>query len=571
MLRNLFNKLTYKSYFFATLFLYLVFAKNIVLPTPGGIGLYLSPNIISWIFISLIMSLGIWQISKNRKLLLNNIQIKVALGFLLLSIPAIYPHSNIYYYLPRIIAFGIGIIFFTVLSQFKFTHAQKISVLFILLIGVAIEAMLGALQYYILLKFDINITGYTPIAKIPYGTFTQKNVMASFMATGISLSLFLLKNTESNIATNKKPYTIFCYFCIFICTLLIVLQHSKTGYVALLLVLLFFIPRFFNSKLHNKNIFISLILGFSIGIFSNVLSEKQNKSPTLVQDKHRMTMYRVSLEMIKEKPLLGFGYGNFERNYRETYIKNMKDGKIIKAPQNSLIHPHNEILLWIIEGGIIAFLGILVILYSYISTLTLSKIQTQLPLIALITPILIHTQLEYPFYISICHYIYFIFLFWFITDATNEKKVIQLRHPISLKLISIIIPLIIIPFMLTTLHTSYLMDKYKQTGFSKNDYIHKIINKLSWNEYITITLQTESLRNGFKLKDPAKLNNYINWGKEYVKNRPREEIYQNMIIAIETLENVKMPIDYNEKQTLFTDAARLYPSNKKFVSAFYAL
>ena len=70
--------------------------------------------------------------------------------------------------------------------------------------------------------------------------------------------------------------------------------------------------------------------------------------------------------MILEKPFAGFGYGNFEKNYREFYIQGLDNGSIVKPPQNVLIHPHNEILLWVVEGGVIPLIGIILFIFSYL-------------------------------------------------------------------------------------------------------------------------------------------------------------------------------------------------------------
>lgn len=559
------NKHNITNYFFVTILFYLAIAKNLVLPTPGGIGLYLSPNIIGWVFISLMLSFGLWQISNTKKLIISHVHIKMVVGFLLLCIPAFYTHSNLYFAFPRILVLATGVAFLFALSQFRFSITQKHWLLFVLLSGIAIEAIVGLIQYYILLNFDIKIVGYTPVSNVPYGTSTQPNVMASFMATGIGLSLYLLKSSASKTINHSKLYYTFIWFCLLSTSLLLVLLQSKTGYLSFLITSLLFLPLLIKNKRHNKGIFISLLLGLCIGLFSLNSFENSEQKSNPAEDRHRSTMYHVGFDMISEKPLLGFGYGNFEKNYREAYIRSMDSGEITKPPQNILIHPHNEILLWVIEGGIVALLGIAFIVYSYICNIKLSFIREQLPVVALIIPISIHTQLEYPFYVSICSYIYFIIFFWLIIDSYPPKKELNIRNIFPVRVVSIIIPLTVIPFMLTTLHTSTLMEKYKQSDFSRAELINSIINKTSWNEYITITLHTESLKIGFKLKDINKLKNYVYWGREFVKQRPREALYQNMLIAIDTLERVNQPIDMIIKREVTTDAIRLYPENSNFL------
>lgn len=529
------------------------------MPTPGGIGLYLIPNIISWIFVSLFIALSAWQVAKKNVLIIHRTHIYLLLGILLLTIPAFYPHSNLNESLPRILALVTGLLFFTALCQFRFSNEQKNKLLFILLIGVAIEAMIGLLQYYVLLNFNIQITGYTPVSNVPYGTFTQPNVMASFMATGIALALYLLNNEPLQLNCKAKYYYSGIYFCLTICAIILTLLQSKTGYIGLIVVLITSIPNLIKQPKHNKNIFLSLALGISIGLLSFAVNKTSDSPPIIEEDKHRLTMYLVSLEMIKEKPILGFGYGNFQKNYRETYIKNVNNGNINKPPQDVLIHPHNEILFWIIEGGILAGIGGLFIIYSYLSTINLRYLQSKLSITGLIIPILIHTQLEYPFYISTCLYLYFIIFFWLMLDSENDIIKTNFHYPTVLKVGVIVTLVVVITFMLTTIQTSYLMEKYKQSSYREIHYVEKIINPVAWQEYIVITLQTQNLRSGFKTKNTQKLKQYIYWGYRYVEHRPLKTIYNNMLIAIDTLDKVKDPIAIDIKQNITRDAARLHP------------
>jgi len=41
---------------------------HIVLETPGGTGLYLSFNVFGWLIATILISLGLWQITLNKKL-----------------------------------------------------------------------------------------------------------------------------------------------------------------------------------------------------------------------------------------------------------------------------------------------------------------------------------------------------------------------------------------------------------------------------------------------------------------------------------------------------------------------
>ena len=84
-------------------------------------------------------------------------------------------------------------------------------------------------------------------------------------------------------------------------------------------------------------------------------------------------------------------------------------------------HPHNEILFWTVEGGIIPLLGILFIVGSFLNIVWKAKKNRAWSYLVLLLPITIHLQLELPFYISAIHWFTFIFL-TFIVDAEHGKE-----------------------------------------------------------------------------------------------------------------------------------------------------
>ena len=206
----------------------------------------------------------------------------------------------------------------------------------------------------------------------------------------------------------------------------------------------------------------------------------------------------------------------------------------------------------------------LVFIYAYLSLFKTSIQNKQLLLLALIAPIVIHSQTEYPFYHSATHWFYFIVFIWLANDKLGDQQELPLNNTFLVKTSAIIMPVIVIPFMITTLQTSILMEKFKQSRFKDITYFNAIINKLAWRDYIEVTIQTESLKRGYQNKSPDSLKQYIAWGQEFVTYRPRESAYENMLRAIETLNQIGSPVELSVQQQLIADAARLYPENNYF-------
>lgn len=134
----------------------------IVLPTPGGSGLYLAPNIIGWIFISILISFGLWQLLSTKQFIFNSTLI-YTLGAIFLIIPVYYSSPFVTHAIPRLLGLLGRLLFFIALLQLQFSDKQKQQLLWVLLIGISVEALIGLCQLYILTPFNLQVLGYTPI------------------------------------------------------------------------------------------------------------------------------------------------------------------------------------------------------------------------------------------------------------------------------------------------------------------------------------------------------------------------------------------------------------------------
>jgi O-antigen polymerase len=532
---------------------------HIVLPTPGGIALYLAPNILGWIFISLLIASGFWQVIHNKKIIYSNVQLLLLVGVLLLFIPFFYDNLISYFALPRLLAIVAGLLLLFSLTQLRLNDQNKVVLLLLLLLGISIEAIIGLIQLFILTPFDFQLTGYTPLFGRPYGSFTQPNVMASFLASGIALSLFLLLPHNAKLYTEKLKLVI--YPCLFFCVLLIITLQSKTGYLGAIIVILSLTPIFIKyPNIFRKSILI-IIFGIISGIISMQMLQETNRGKSLYSDMHRADIYKVASKMFIEKPFLGYGYGGFEKSYLEFHLEEMKTDKKLTAPMQKLKHPHNEILFWAVEGGIVTIVALLIFSYAYLSLFKGYSYTTALPIFALVIPILLHTQTEFPFYHSIVHWVYFIILIWLTEHSLTKQKLrtIAINHTVLLKIIAITLPIITSVFMLTSIHTALKMEQFKISNNKDVNSVNSIINTLVWQDYFEVTLYNHKLQNGFKQKDPKALLEYIQWGNQFAQHTPSKELYTNMTLALKTLELNHVPIDDQLKETIYKDTVRLYP------------
>lgn len=555
--------------FVGALLAYLLVAMHIILPTPGGFGLYLAANSISWIFFSLLVFAGFSLVLKQETLVWHKGIQLFFIASAVFFIPLFFDNPQALRALPRVLAVFAGGLLWLAFLQCKFNQKQLTAILYILLFGIAVEVLIGLIQFYLLSYFDIQLFFYKPLFGRPYGSFTQPNVMASFVVTGIALALYLSVN--SSFTDKRLEYLV--NFCLVGGIILMVVLQSKTGYLAFILVLLTFLPILIKKASQFKQVNLSLLIGIVFGVFSLFYLQTINVKETIAKDVVRADLYKVSAQLVMEQPLTGVGYGNFERNYREFHLAKMSENKELSPPLIDLGHPHNEPLYWLVETGAIGLFALLLLMVVFIQPFLRSgfPLNNKLQLLMLMLPILLHSQLEYPFSHSITHWFYLVLIFAVISqilkegnsensesveNSTSENLTIK-----AVYLSGFVIVLTIVPYMLTTLHTQWQMEKFKQSNYLAVENIKNVINSHAWQDHYQLIIYGQGLTNGYKNQDVQALLRYINWGAEFVEHTPRLALYQNMITAIDTLEKNGVPLDVELVKMIKQDKVILYPTH----------
>ena len=142
------------------------------------------------------------------------------------------------------------------------------------------------------------------------------------------------------------------YVAIVVCCLNLLLDKSATGVMGMAVIALFLL---FIYKRRLELLFNGLTaLTVSLGMFvSIVLLRLQNLFAWLIEDilgkglsfTGRTNIWDIGMEMIREKPLLGWGYA--------------KQGKIYRIVKGKYYHGHNVYLELLMEGGICALAAFL--------------------------------------------------------------------------------------------------------------------------------------------------------------------------------------------------------------------
>jgi O-antigen polymerase len=120
-------------------------------------------------------------------------------------------------------------------------------------------------------------------------------------------------------------------------------------------------------------------------------------------------------------------------------------------------------LLWAVEGGIVPIIAILLLATCFIRLLLPFRFTHAMALLALVIPIAVHTQTEYPLYHSALHWLVLLVLVFYI-DSQSESSRQQLFWPtFALRAVALLIPLFTTLFMLSNLHIISIKTEFERS------------------------------------------------------------------------------------------------------------
>ncbi|WP_240206474.1 PglL family O-oligosaccharyltransferase [Vibrio sp. CyArs1] len=544
-----------RKFMAAMAMLYLI-ATHVFWPNPGGLGLALTFNNTAWIAFSVALAIGLYQLGSNQILRYSKLTIGLLLSCILLSVPLFYSKPDMVSVAPRFIALWSGMLLFIVLQQFRFTNKQKQRFLWLVVLAALIESAIGYGQYFLL--SDDNFMGYNVVINRPYGIFQQPNVMASFLATALVLSGYLLARQRHKYNWHISDVSIL-YLTPVITLPLIVVLGSRTGWLGALIGTLLLIPYLYRHSTRKRfrgwsfaslaGVALGLLLGFGNSSSQNLIEQKASFTDI------RTTIYSQSIDMLIEKPFTGYGLGKFEPEYMVYTARQHQLNNNFSAGVPALDHPHNELLFWGIEGGLLPILGILLAALFILSRIYTAKPGTRLAIFALFLPIVLHSQTEYPFYHSLIHWITFIILIYWVDQRTPRLKQASLSGVTKTltRVMSLLIPILVITYMVASLHTNYVLTKFEKSDPVDVTILEQVSNPMAWQDRYDWDVYSTYLKLGLRTGDKTLIQPYIDWSVDIIRHKPRPAFYRNLITAYQGMG------DTSKAQQVKTEAEYLFP------------
>lgn len=523
-----------KAFIYAIALIY-VYAMHFFMSNPGGSGLALSFNDTTWIAVSIAAGIGLYQLGNNLKLRYSKLTIGLLIACILMTIPVLYRNASLEESALRLIGLWSGWGFFLLLQQFQFSNKERQRLLWLIILATLIEGIFGLYQYF---GAPERVDGTLRFLR-PYGIFQQPNVMASFMATGFVLAGYMLARQPQKY--NRRIIEIsLLYIATFIPTLLLVVLASRTGWLALLLTALLLTPYLY--KYAPRRRFITWLAIIVLGVSSGISAVHIQGNAGFVVNKAdlqspRRYTFPQTLDMVIEKPFTGYGYGKFESEYLLYTARQHQLNPNYHPGLPSMDHPHNELLYWAVEGGLLPIVGIFIAVGFVFIRLYHTKKDTRLALFALIVPISLHTQLEYPFYHSAAHWITFLILLYWIDQRSAKYHYWPFHQWIKagLRIFSLLIPLLTTTFMVSALQTNYVLLRFERLPAHDPALLSKVTNLYVWQDRYDWDVYSTYLSMGLKQNEPKYIQSFIDWTLEIIKRKPRPEFYKNLIIAYQSI------------------------------------
>jgi len=532
-------------------------------PHSGGSGLNIPTNPIGWIAISVLIALSVFKVARCKRILYSSFIIWLTIGCLLLLLPLIYAPSTGWYSHQRLLGLFAGLAILIAMVQLEFNQADFDKVLKFILAAALIESIFSLIQFYVLPYqnyFNIN-------SRRPSAIFFQANVAATFFATGLLISLFLRQrlsqslnqnlgqNLERGLAQHHSKLYLFTLNAVPItCTIAIVLLQSRTGFLGAIIGVILLLANHklgtqtkknspkpnklnLNKLMPNairstkvsptKQWLTLVVLGITIAVSSLALLDRHTRASEVYSAPGlRSEIYRDSIELIKQQPIWGHGYGSFRRVYHQLQADKYRTNPNFK-PQYKMAHPHNEVLLWVVEGGAITMIAIIIIGFAFLYAIFANR-KTSLVKLALLLPLALHSMTEFPFYASVASWLTFLLITAYISQAPVKKCQITIHNRLIFHVFALVLVSVTTVQMVSLLISQKIITR---VIISQNPVpLFKPSLPLVSANYEQVLTET-TLKIALSTNQPLAVDLYITWARQQIEAMPIATYYQDLISA----------------------------------------
>ncbi|MBL1458366.1 MAG: O-antigen ligase family protein [Methylophaga sp.] len=527
----------------------------------GGTGFDLPFNITVWAAATLVIAYSVWYFCGQDKLILPaNYKGLLALPVGILLAAALAGVQDPITWLFRIVYVMAGVIFLFGLFQFRLKNTDRI--LLLIAIATMLQGLFGIIQLFQLPLLPDWVPRSDKVNAT--GVFQQVNVMASFLTTGVLISFYLCLRP---VSFNRTYLKVFLLITIIVATYVMVATGSRIGLLSGILGLCMLLVSYRKQVRKNWKTIITAVLVVLVASWmaKEGLHKTLDKTYRVVETQHseqRLSIYRISIDAFAEAPIKGHGIGTFLEQFGLASSKFYQQYPTAKLP-TYIAHPHNELLLWAIEGGLLAFMGIIVAMFSVFYYAVINKQQRFIAYLSLLLPITFHTQVEHPFYHSSLHWfiwltILYVMLSHYVVIKRNTLSLVARK---SIRGFTLILLLVSWGFLWQTSQAQQQLYHFLTKSQQSSD-LNQALNNLYYKTYAEQIVMRSHLHDAMARNDTEKLVQIINWFETELGKKPELKLFEDVINGYFSLEMPEQRCESIHKSLNY------YPANKVLINLY---
>ncbi|EPG8311124.1 Wzy polymerase domain-containing protein [Klebsiella aerogenes] len=543
------------------IFLHIAWLNN------GGTGAELPYNLLAWSVTSLICA-AFWVIRPaTLKPVLSSLTFSLFLGGILMSLPLLWSPSPAAFSnaLPRTGGLWAGMMFFLTLQQTPLTENHKTVLLHSLVWAGVAEALIVLSELYAPATWLPSIWQQLAAKYGRYGTgvFQQVNVTASFLSVTLAVSLFMLASGKVSALNDKAPgiQRIFFGSAIILLSSVLTLLYSRIGWLGGVVSVggTWFILTFTRFRVGRHSQLLVLVLpaaGFIVGCNLMHFSIGEALDAHAGSNNQRLLTLTQTLIYTAKHPFFGYGAGTYEGYYQHFMARFLHAN-----PSRELMdHPHNELLYQYAEGGVIALAGVLIWCMLYIRLWLRARTVIQIAALLAMLPLLLHTQVEYPLYYSVPHWITLLILLR-LAEGEKDSKPVQFigeHGSLSITLLFVLASLYGLAISLQATYNSTVMSRLESNDVTAAKDIPDL--HVSWVQRFRYEqdLNLSRLIDFQQVHNTEYLRDFIRENEKIISVHPAPELYNNQIAVLNYLH------EYNKANEWLLQAQYTLPWETQF-------
>jgi len=513
-------------------------------PNIGGEGLRIPNNITVWMMATVIIAYSLHLVLKRPTFVLPKYFIYIAAFPILITLSGFVTGvEQPMTWLFRLLFIWGGLAFFFSLFQHGLKQGRLDRILFIIVISALLQGLVGIAQIW--LKADMPFWLPKSPNGVPSGLFQQINNQASYQVTAIMIAGYLI--TRPFLTQGSKWQQVVLIITVACATFLIAVSGSRIGALTLVLGLLIIIPALWQRFKCNKKIAwalcLALVFGGTLGLTTddNKIIDKTLALQSGYSGNARLGIYTIALDLINQQPLFGHGVGSFGRVFqyaRPDFYKAHPDAVL---PEDYVSHPHNEILFWLVESGLVAGVSLLVVLLGVILMLKQIGWQRGGAYAAMLLPIFLHTEVELPLYVSVNMFFLILLLMMGMMRHTKHKE--KVLKPTSKSLLCFTFYPFLFCIQLFFFHTAKanfdITTYYESSDLKKLTYLKEPILNPYFRDQAIWFLMGDKLYLNMDLNNNFEVEKFVRWATQSIILEPHSATYIRLVDAYFFLGDVK--------------------------------